>query len=363
MKEITWLLETTGNPRFPYRVSIKKGEDVLLCLWVQDRWPGQKGNVFCVRDKSDVWEPLLEEIERVPVVAMRRYGKRLVVVLDRPVKKRCDFLFLKKKFKSKEGEYEQIFWRTERGLRERRPKVRVSSYVSRKISILIDTGERYPWKFPGAEVKREALPVGDYALLDAEGRIIAVVERKTFENMLASIGTLDVFHQQLTELKAYKHSALVIEANYSDFLNPEKLKFYSPSFLSKAIGDIFAFHPGLSVVFAGNRKLAAEWTYRYFFSVAGQLEDRPPDEIVEMAKRHGERQIGRRETFFEIKKRLLQWLPDKFTFSDLREGLPDVDEATLRRILSSLKKEGLIVCHGRGRKAYWERADVNSENS
>jgi len=41
---------------------------------------------------------------------MKRYGKRLAIVLDRAINKRCEFLFLKKKYKQKEGEYEQIEW-------------------------------------------------------------------------------------------------------------------------------------------------------------------------------------------------------------------------------------------------------------
>ncbi|MGC8900817.1 MAG: hypothetical protein ACP5OF_05100 [bacterium] len=48
---------------------------------------------------------LIEEVERVPVVSLNRYGKRLAVVLDRAINKRCDFLFLTKRYKTQEGEY------------------------------------------------------------------------------------------------------------------------------------------------------------------------------------------------------------------------------------------------------------------
>jgi len=92
------------------------------------------------------------------------------------------------------------------------------------------------------------LPVGDCALLDEEG-IQAVVERKTFENVLAEFGRMPSFHQQLGELESYAHSALVIEANYSNFLKPEKLKFYPPSFIRKAVAEIFALHPPSSYRF------------------------------------------------------------------------------------------------------------------
>ena len=50
-----------------------------------------------------------------------------------------------------------------------------------------------------------------------EHEIHALVERKTLDNMLSDISQIQVLHQQLTELSAYRHAALVIEAQYSDF--------------------------------------------------------------------------------------------------------------------------------------------------
>jgi len=64
-------------------------------------------------------------------------------------------------------------------------------------------------------------PAGrDYALITQDG-IKALVERKTFENLLGEFGRMPLLHQALGELEAYRYSALVIEANYSDFLNPK----------------------------------------------------------------------------------------------------------------------------------------------
>ena len=103
------MLERIGGKRFPYRLKILEEDRVLLALKVQAVWPGAGTQVFCLRDSGQGRGG--EEFERVPVVSLRRYGKRLAVVLDRRVNKRCDFLFLKKPYKTKEGEYEQIFWR------------------------------------------------------------------------------------------------------------------------------------------------------------------------------------------------------------------------------------------------------------
>jgi len=60
---------------------------------------------------------------------------------------------------------------------------------------------------------------------------------------------------------------LAIEAPYSDFLNPKKVHHYSPGFCAKVIGELYALHPSLRVVFCANRKLANEWTRQYFAAV------------------------------------------------------------------------------------------------
>jgi len=50
MLAILWILESLYNPRFPDLLTIRRGKMDLLCFRVQDRWPGQKGHVFCVRE-------------------------------------------------------------------------------------------------------------------------------------------------------------------------------------------------------------------------------------------------------------------------------------------------------------------------
>ncbi len=351
MADTIWILEKTESERFPYRVTIQKGQTPLLRLLVQDRWPGQRGNIFCLRAEDESGE--FEEIERVPVVSIRRYGRKLSVVLDRAINKRCDFLFIKKRYKTREGEYEQIFWQTEKGLKQHRPRVKLATYKrTTPLHILIAADEKYPWSFGSNRVERKRLPIGDYALLDDEG-ILAVIERKTFDNMLAEFGRMTAFHNKLTELEAYRYSALVIEANYSDFLNPDKVKYYSPSFTQKAIAEIHAFHPSLSVVFAGNRKLAMQWALCYFHAILSHEEDSPPEKVSEIVAQYGSKKDLKGGSYFTIKNRILTDLREGFTFSFLKELYPDVPESTLRRILNDLRQEGIILCSGRGKNARW----------
>ncbi|MEA1935509.1 MAG: ERCC4 domain-containing protein [Thermodesulfobacteriota bacterium] len=349
-----WILESIENEKFPYLLTIKQDETTLLSLRVQERWPGQKGHVFCIREEDDADRWIIEEVERVPVVSLRRYGKRLAVVLDRPKNKRCDFLFLTKKYKSREGEYEQIFWRTERGLKERKPRVKLSTYTKSELTIAIDSAERYPWRFPTSTVEREPLPVGDYALKE-NNRIVALVERKTLDNLLAEFGRMSIFHQQLSELESYRHAALVIEANYSDFLNPGKMKFYPPAFTGKAIAELHSFHPNLSIIFAGNRKLGQEWTHQFFSAITAHEEDTPHYKISEVVAQYGTPPEISGGSYYEIREYIENEFPHEFTIAMLRESFPDIPEATFRRVLRDLKKEGTIQPHGRGKKSYWTK--------
>ncbi len=347
-----YILESVNNEKFPYRLTIMKGGDVLLALRVQDRWPGQKGNVFCIREEDSGWEPPVNEIERVPVISLKRFGKRLAVVLDRPKNKRCDFLFLIKKYKTREGEYEQIFWRTQKALRERRPRVKLTTYHKGELNITIDTNEKYPWRFNECFVEKDRLPAGDYALRDHEG-LLAVVERKTFDNLMSEFGEMPIFHQQLGELSAYRHSALVIEADYSDFLNPGRQRFYSPAFTAKAVGELYALHPSLTIVFAGNRKLANEWTYRFFEAVNAHKGDAPHDKIAEVIEQYGAQPETKGGIYYDIKKKIIVDFPPEFTISMIKESFPNASEAILNKSLNSLKGEGLIISYGRGPKRRW----------
>lgn len=267
-----WILERTQDSRFPFRLQILRGNRPFLVLRVQDRWPAANRNIFCLREQDGPDpEELLEEVERVPVLAMQRYGRRLSVVLDRGRYKRCDFVFLQKAYKTRPGEqYEQIYWVTQRSMAQRRSGARlVSARSAGAFSVRIGADERYPWRFPTAVTDRGKLPVGDYALMDG-GQPMAIVERKTLDNLLADFGVMGVLHQQATELASHPHHALVVEAPYEDFLNPKRVHHYKPAFCAAAIGELYAAHPGLRIVFCTNRKTANEWT-RNFFSAVWRL--------------------------------------------------------------------------------------------
>ncbi len=118
---------------------------------------------------------------------------------------------------------------------------------------------------------RGRLPAGDYALLDRDN-VVAVIERKTLDNMLADFGVMPVLNQRLLELTSYVHHALVVEAPYEDFLDARKTRHYSPTYCAPAIAELYTRHPRLRIVFCANRKTANEWARNYFSAVWADIK-------------------------------------------------------------------------------------------
>ena len=265
-----WILFKQESDRFPYRLYIEENPNDFLVLSVQERWPGPGKKIYCMVEErcQGMHVPQEKPLEKCAIVYVNRYGRRLNIVLDRKVKKRCWFIFLKKEYKTKPGEfYDQVFWITQSSARVRRPgayipKIKEGSWCE----IVIDKRERYPYKFGYAHIKRENLPVGDYALIK-EGKVIAIAERKTLDNFRHEIGIYDVLKSSLSELSTYLHKAVVFESPYSDFINPKKSKPYSASYVADILSDLVVNFPEIQFVFCENRKFAQEWIYRWFLRI------------------------------------------------------------------------------------------------
>ncbi len=349
----TWVVERTQDRRFPFRITIEQEGRTLLAVRAQNRWPGAGSQIFCLRETElDPAEPL-EPFERVAVAHLTRVGRKLSVTLDRAQRKRCEFLKIEKPFKDRPGTYEQIYFRTEQGVRAHRTSGRVELLSRGGLDVVIDSAELYPWKFPGARVTRRKLPVGDYALVEEE-RLVAVVERKTRENLLGNVHEIKGLHQQLAELGSYPHAAMVVEAQYADFGNPARIGKWPASHLLRVIGELAALHPAVPLVFAGNRKLANVWTQRFFAGVAAaQHQDLPAFVREPVARFEAEPADGGTDT--RVRIAALRELPDAFEFALLRGRFAEVPQVRLRRILNQLRAEGRLRCEGRGRAARWVR--------
>jgi hypothetical protein len=347
----TWIVERTQHRRFPFRVSLEQEGRLLVAFRTQARWPGPGQQVFCLREGALDPAELLSPVERAPVAHLARVGRKLVVALDRGNRKRCEFLTVVKP-DSNGRSREQIFFRTASGIRAHRSRTRVELGGSGgPLRIGVDSGERYPWRFPADTVERRRLAVGDYALLEAD-RVVAVVERKSYDNWLSEVGAVQALHQSLADLASQQPAALVIEADYRDFLDPGRLAGrWPPLHLARVFAEVAALHPTLPVIFAGNRALANAWTARFFRAVAARRQ--APELELELTLRRGLDQPPRGPGLdAEIAEAALQ-LTDGFRVPELASRFPDVPETRLRRVLQRLRGQGRLMLTGRGRAARW----------
>jgi len=264
---LRWFLFTCKEERFPYQLFLEDSPGRFIHLKTQEKWPGPGKNIFCKFEGYCEEEELPTEkpIEKCLILSKRQYGRKLTIILDRKKRKRCWFIFLKKEYKRRPGEfYYQTFWITQSSaIGERRGAYIPRGGKNEVFEVIIDTAERYPYKFEKAIIRKENLPVGDYALV-VNGEIVAVVERKTLDNFIHSIATYDALKMSLSEMLLYRYKAVVFEAPYRDFINPRKNPYYSPSYVADIIADLMVSFPEIQFVFHQGRKMANEWVYRWF---------------------------------------------------------------------------------------------------
>jgi hypothetical protein len=272
------LFEVARNPdaasRLPFLVRLPlPGGDVVLKA--REPWP-RTGAVYCHPADGEWPEPpeQAELVERVPVRSCRRRGDAIDLVLDRPREHRSQLVFT-----SVRGR-QAIFWQSPRTARASRPGVRVPGRRAAgldRLTILVDTRERYPWRFgrqPSVSTERRALPAGDYAVEEpGTGELAAVVERKTLHDLAGSLvdGSLGYL---LAELAALPRAAVVVEDRYAGVF---KLEHVPAGFVADLLGALAVRYPSVPVVFCDTRPLAQEWAYRFLGAAVAQLRRGDPD--------------------------------------------------------------------------------------
>ncbi len=177
------LFEVAANPDpdstlpFLIRLPLPDGE---LVLKARDSWP-RTAKVYCHR--AEHWPQEPEIVERIPIRSCQRRGVAIDLVLDRPRENRSQLVFTRI-----QGGREGIFWQSARTTRQARPGIRVPRRRAAELAhltILVDTRERYPYKFAHqqASTERRALPAGDYGIAH-DGEIVAAVERKSLHDLV-----------------------------------------------------------------------------------------------------------------------------------------------------------------------------------
>lgn len=243
--------EQNSTLPFLIRVPLPSGD---LVLKAKEPWP-RLAKVYCHR--ADGWPSDPEVVEEVPVRSCTRRGVAVDLVLDRARENRSQLVFTKLA-----GGREGIFWQTARTTRKTRPGLRVPSRraAGRALHIVVDTRERYAWKFPEqqATTEKRALPVGDYAV-EIDGRVVGVVERKTLADLASRLvdGSLLL---ALGELATVERAAVVVEDRWADVF---RLRHVAPGMVAEMLAGAQVRYPNVPIVFCETRPLAQEWAYRF----------------------------------------------------------------------------------------------------
>ncbi len=253
------LFEVATNPDadstlpFLIRLPLPTGE---LVLKARDSWP-RTAKIYCHRAQEG-WPPMPELVEQVPIRSCQRRGVAIDLVLDRPRENRSQLVFTRI-----QGGREGIFWQTPRTTRQARPGIRVPRRLAAgltELTILVDTRERYPYKFTQQQASTEhrILPAGDYGI-EHDEQIIAVVERKSLHDLVHRIIDGQLTYA-LADLAALPRAAVVVEDRYSNLF---KLEHTKPGFVTEMLAALSIRYPTVPIHFCETRPLAEEWTYRY----------------------------------------------------------------------------------------------------
>lgn len=353
----------------PFLISLSAQDGRSLRFLSKQPWPPTGGNVFVKRLAADASiAEALEEVESCRALDIKAdrgdKATSVSVVLDRQRRRRCSFLLV-----HKDGE-EVAYFRTESGIKAHRSQGYIQPTATQiGDELVVDSRERYAWSFNAQTLRRESLPAGDYALR-VQGRIEAVVERKTLSNLLANISALESYHVHLQELATYPIAALVVEANYADLGNPKKVAPMSAARCLRAVGAVSARHPNLQVIFAGNRKQANVWASHFFAAAAARVNGSDQEGAqVDLAlvpgagAREGSKERAGRPVRTnrgglqeEIRHAVVAKLEGWFDVGVVRALFPDAPGAAVSECLKALRRAGVVVSQGRARGTKWAKA-------
>lgn len=352
-------LQSSG--RLPYRISLLREGETVFVVHSASRWPATN-SVFCLREGGSYDKPQLGtaviaaesvELERLPVHSVHQMADLIIIILEQPNRKRCQFRFTGKLLGSTRRE--KVFWETQKTLAEKKPRTKLTVYRNEDAEpplIIIDSSEKTPWTFPGCRTINRKLKVGDYAL-EHSGEIVAIVERKTRRNLFTDLSRMSILHQQLMELAASAtYCALVIETEYGDLLR-KKQDFYNQSFLQKALGEIDAMHPTLKVVPVGGRRDAELWALQFFNAIQVKLEDVRCGHNPLEANRRQRSHVDERTKAFA--KDALDKLPANFDKMLLLCSFPDIPWPVMKKVVTFLTDEGHIKKIRAAGTTAWEK--------
>ncbi|HEX6538216.1 MAG TPA: ERCC4 domain-containing protein [Candidatus Dormibacteraeota bacterium] len=234
-----------------------------LVLKAREPWP-RAARVFCSSEGTP-WDDGAGLVDEAEVLLCRRRGAAIDLVLNRPQLARSQFVFTQARGRP------AVWWQTQKTVQAANPGARVPrGRAAGPLSVAVDTREKYGWRFANraVSVERRTLPAGDYAAVVGD-RIVGLVERKTLENLATSLsdGSLAFQLQRLAEQGGA--AAVVVEGDYPDLFRTQPGR---GSWLADMLGRLAVRYLDVPIVFAGSRRFAEEWAYRFFGAVVGDSE-------------------------------------------------------------------------------------------
>jgi hypothetical protein len=253
-----FLIARNPDPESTLPYLLRLPIDGGMVLKARETWP-RTARVYCHRAPGE-WPEAPDIVEDVAVLECRRRGVAVDLVLDRPRENRSQLVFTRLP-----GGREGIFWQTRKVVTTARPGARIPGRriadLGGPLAIVVDSRERYPWRFANqqATTERAALAAGDYAVRDATGRVVAAVERKALADLASSLngGTL-VF--ELARLAELPRAVVAVEDRYSALV---KQAHAPDGFLPDLLARVQVRYPEIPIVFLETRALAEEWAYRW----------------------------------------------------------------------------------------------------
>lgn len=238
----------------PYLLRLPIGAG--LVFRTKGTWP-RTSALYCHPVPDVEWPAEPEIVERVPLRACARRGAAIDVVADRGREQRSQIVFTNARGR------QMVFWQSPRTRKQARPDVRLPGARAAGIAeleIVVDAHEKYAYKFPGQQVRlvTRGLPCGDYGVV-AGGKLVASVERKSVDDLVGSVSS-GRLRFALGELASLPRAAVVVEDRYSAIFAQDRVR---PALIADGLAELQVRWPTIPIVFAENRKLAEQWTYRY----------------------------------------------------------------------------------------------------
>jgi len=242
--------------RLPYLVYLPVDGGVVLKA--RDPWP-RAARVYCTQVATP-WDESGGLVDEAAVVACRRRGAAIDLLLDRPKLARSQFVFTNARGRP------AVWWQTQTTVQLANPGARIPrGRAAGTLAVAVDTREKYGWRFTGRPVtiERRTLAGGDYGAV-VDDTVVAVVERKTLANLATSLsdGTLAF---QMPRLAEVGRCAIVVEGDYPNLFRTQPGR---GSWLADMLGRLAVRYPEVPIVFAGSRKFAEDWAYRFLGAAA-----------------------------------------------------------------------------------------------